>query len=360
MADESPHDMRRGQENGYLRNCWYQAAWAYELDAGPLARTLLDTPLLLFRDGEKVAALLDRCPHRFAPLSAGKVTDGIVECGYHGLAFDGSGQCVRNPHGPVTRSMCTQAFPVAQRHHVVWLWFGNPELADEDLIPDLSFIDLATDTARILMHMPTAANYQLLTDNIMDLSHADYLHPETLGGIITGAKARQSDRGNGIIAEWTNNGCQAPGVFQAKIPSPAKADYYIGVEWQAPAVMTLTNTIVPAGTQASAEDTSQSLHNMTPETSTSTHYFMCATRNDQAHDAEFTKVLKAVLERAFLFEDKPMVEAQQQRMGDAEFWSLRPILLQIDAAGVKVRRRLEALMAAEATAAPASVTTNRV
>jgi phenylpropionate dioxygenase-like ring-hydroxylating dioxygenase large terminal subunit len=54
----------------YLRNNWYQAAWASELGDGPLACTLLDEPIVFFRTGARIAALQDRCPHRFAPLSA--------------------------------------------------------------------------------------------------------------------------------------------------------------------------------------------------------------------------------------------------------------------------------------------------
>jgi phenylpropionate dioxygenase-like ring-hydroxylating dioxygenase large terminal subunit len=88
----------------WLLNCWYAAAWADELaSGGRLARTFLDTPLLLWCDeGGRRRALVDRCPHRFAPLSRGKIEQDAVRCGYHGLAFDGvTGQCVHNPHGPV-------------------------------------------------------------------------------------------------------------------------------------------------------------------------------------------------------------------------------------------------------------------
>lgn len=346
MANAGEQNIAGADGMTYLLNCWYQAAWDYELDVGPLVRTILDIPILLFRGEEKVSALWDRCPHRFAPLSEGKVTDGTVECGYHGLAFDGSGRCVRNPHGPVTSAMRTRAFPVAERHLAIWLWFGNPDAADESLIPDLSYIDQIPEELRILMHMPTLANYQLLSDNIMDLSHADYLHPTTLGGVVTDAKARQYDRGNGLVAEWINLGCDAPGVWQPKVTSPAKADYYLDVEWQAPAVMTLSNTVVPAGGQPTEQDCAKALHNMTPETATSTHYFMCSSRPPQIPDTEMRKIL----EQAFLAEDKPMLEAQQSRMGKAEFWSLNPILLKVDAAGVKVRRRLDAMIAAEVDA----------
>lgn len=341
----------------YLLNCWYQAAWSYELDNAPVARTLLNTSILVFRQGGGVSAILDRCPHRFAPLSAGKFKDGIIECGYHGLAFDGTGRCVRNPHGPITSAMRTRSFPSAERHKAIWVWFGDEERADDSLIPDLSFIDRMPDDRRVLMHMPTLANYQLLTDNIMDLSHADYLHPTSLGGVITGSKSRQYEVGNALVAEWINLGCDAPGVWQPKVPSPSKADYYLDVKWEAPAVMTLSNTVVPAGQQPTDGDCARALHNMTPETATSTHYFVSSIRPDEIPESTY----KTILEQAFVGEDKPMLEAQQRRMADAEFWSLRPVLLRVDTAAVKVRRRLDTMIATEHAAgtggsAPAVVT----
>jgi phenylpropionate dioxygenase-like ring-hydroxylating dioxygenase large terminal subunit len=333
--------------DGYLHNCWYQAAWASELAAGPLARTLLDIPLILFNVGSRVAALHDRCPHRFAPLSAGVVRDGAISCGYHGLTFDGSGHCVRNPHGAVTSAMRTASFPVAERHTAIWVWMGEANRADPGLIPDLSFIDETPETARIEFHMPTAAGYRLLTDNIMDLSHADFLHPQSLGGVITEAKSRVFKRGRGLVGEWTNLGCQAPGMFQAKIPSPQKADYWIEVEWSAPAVMKLGTAVVPANQPRAWQDEIYALHNMTPETARSTHYFMCATRRERVDDVHYSEMLKGALAHAFLGEDKPMVEAQQARMGDADLWSLNPVLMRVDAAAVQVRRELDKMIAAE-------------
>jgi len=84
----------------FLRNTWYMAMWSENLAAGTLLpRMLLGTPLVFWRDTQgRVAALEDRCPHRFAPLSKGKLLGDRVQCGYHGLEFDGSGACVRNPH----------------------------------------------------------------------------------------------------------------------------------------------------------------------------------------------------------------------------------------------------------------------
>src|SRR5437868_2159986 len=86
----------------FIRNSWYVAMWAEELVPGKLvSRTILNEPVVFFRkeDGS-VAAITDRCAHRFAPLSMGKLMPGDrVQCIYHGLEFGANGACVKNPHG---------------------------------------------------------------------------------------------------------------------------------------------------------------------------------------------------------------------------------------------------------------------
>src|SRR6266568_8211406 len=76
----------------FLRNQWYTAATSTEVCAKPLARTICDEPLVIFRgqDGT-VAVLTDRCPHRKAPLSAGEVVGNDIQCGYHGIRFAADG-----------------------------------------------------------------------------------------------------------------------------------------------------------------------------------------------------------------------------------------------------------------------------
>ena len=77
-----------------LADAWFIACASDTLIGRPLAFTLQDVPMVLFRDGSGgAAALLDRCPHRNAPLSLGRVVNGELQCGYHGWRFDGSGQC---------------------------------------------------------------------------------------------------------------------------------------------------------------------------------------------------------------------------------------------------------------------------
>lgn len=333
----------------WLRNRWYQAGWSDEVAADrPLVRTILDEPILFYRtrDG-RAAALLDRCPHRFAPLSAGWIDRDQVTCGYHGLGFGPDGACVANPHGAITSAIRVKAYPVVERHTALWIWMGDPHEADEAAIPDLAFIDDTPEAGRIRMYMPTAADYRLIVDNIMDLSHVDYLHASSLGGIMTGSKATTREQGDMIVAEWNAIDCVPPPAFVAMVPPGENADIWTQVVWQPPGLMVLGTAAVPTGTDRLPVNEAYTLHNMVPETAGRTHYFMCSTRRFMLDDAGFDAMLRGALHHAFMNEDKPMLEKQQERMGTGDLWSLDPVLLPIDAGAVRVRRKLDSLIARE-------------
>jgi vanillate O-demethylase monooxygenase subunit len=129
----------------YLRNTWYVAAWDEEVKPNALfSRRLLGEALVFFREQSgQVRALADRCAHRFAPLSKGTLCKDVVRCPYHGLEFDGEGQCTRNPHGngAIPKAAQVRAYPVVEKYSVIWIWMGDAEKADEALIPDFSCMD---------------------------------------------------------------------------------------------------------------------------------------------------------------------------------------------------------------------------
>lgn len=334
----------------YLQNCWYQVGWSEELTPqAPLVRTIIEQPLLLFRDPDGCArAIQDRCPHRFAPLSRGHAANGVVTCGYHGLAFDGSGACVANPHGAIPRDARVRAYPVLERHLGLWVWMGTPDRADPALLPDMSFIDETPAGARIMGHLPTRAHYELMSDNIMDLTHADYLHPSTLGGIMRGVRARVEKRdSHQVVIRWDSTNAEPPPAYRPAVPPGSRADIWTEVAWSPPALMILRTGAVPPGAAQGREHEGVSLHNMTPESPTHTHYFYCSVRRFQLDDDALSARLKAMLTQAFVQEDKPMLEAQQERMGERDFWALQPLLLNIDSGAVQARRVLTALIAEE-------------
>jgi len=344
----------------YLKNTWYVAAWSSEVVPGAIvARKILEQPVVLFRrDDGTLAALLDQCPHRFAPLSVGVLKDGILACRYHGLAFDGSGACVVNPHGPVLRSMATRAYPVHEAHRAAWIWMGAADKADPALIPDLSFLAAAPDTAFSSGELLSGrGNYEVFADNILDLSHTDYLHPDTLGGgAVTKAKQQIQEHDGYFDVTWFTSDVAPPPIMLSLVDTlPARTDFFSRVRWFAPGVMKLTTGILPVGADESVAVNNFNAHIMTPETARTTHYFFAATRNYRIEDAVLNDRIAAARRKIFATEDKPMIELVDQRMGDNEFWSMRPVLLPIDGASVRARRRLQTRIKAEQTAEPASM-----
>ena len=336
----------------YLRNAWYVAAWGHEIAPGKIvARTIMDEPLALFRrkDGS-LAAILDQCPHRFAPLSVGTLRDDYIACRYHGLGFDGSGACVLNPHGPVLRSAAVRSYPVHEAHRAAWIWMGDPARADPALIPDLAYLAAAPDHAFSSGELLSGAgNYQIFVDNILDLSHTDYLHPDTLGGgNNTQAKQDIVEAEVHFDVTWYSRDVPPPPLLRAVVdPLPDRTDSFARVRWFAPSIMRLTTGVMPAGGDESTAVSNLNAHIMTPETARTTHYFFAATRNYRTEDAELNERIAATRRKIFTTEDKPMIELVDQRMGDREFWSMRPLMFSIDKASILARRRLQRLIKAE-------------
>ncbi|MBB4860282.1 vanillate O-demethylase monooxygenase subunit [Novosphingobium chloroacetimidivorans] len=339
----------------YLRNCWYLVGWVKELDeVGWFARTIAEVPLLIMRTVEGgVSALLDRCPHRFAPLSCGKITDGQITCGYHAITFAADGRCLDNPHGAAISALTVPSFAAAVGHTGIWVWIGEQALADPATIPPLDLITRTPASAGLHGYEQIAANYQLCTDNILDLSHADSLHPTSLGGgATTRAQFTVKEHPDRIELNWFAPSDVAPPALDALLPEPNNpADVYLRAIWYAPSVMAVTLGGYPAGHRERGNPETWGIHVMTPSDAGKTHYFYWAGRNCLVEDADLTAMVAVMLQAAFAGEDKPMLEAQQSRVGSTDFNALGPALLRTDEGSVRVRRRLSKLIAAEAACA---------
>ena len=335
----------------YLRNCWYLAAWQDEISgSGTVTRIILGDPVVLFANEHgETKALLDRCPHRFAPLSSGSLQEGSLTCRYHGLAFDGTGACVTNPHGPILKSMTVRAYPTMTAYRGVWIWMGDPELADPALLPDLSFVDRTPETAFSNGYVCGNGDYRLFVDNIMDLTHADYLHPTTLGGgSWTQTPGKVTDNGSSVKIHWdSKNNVPFPLIAKALKIGKQPVDSFTEVEWFPASIMTLRTGSAPAGAPMSEAGTFLNLHIMTPEMPGRTHYFYASTRNFALDDVELNKMYSEARAQVFATEDKPMIELQQSRIGDNDFWDLKPILLRTDEGAVRVRRKLDEMIRRE-------------
>lgn len=344
----------------WVRNCWFVAAWSDELAPGAsLSRIIVDEPVLFWRDAEgMLRALADRCAHRLAPLSMGRIERDTVRCGYHGLGYDGNtGRCIYNPHGPITTSLAVKAYAVVERYKIIWIWMGDRKDADPNHIPDLSFADEAPEHAFSKGYMPTAADHRLLEDNILDLSHGDYLHAETLGGgSFTRATVRVEERGDTIFVCWSAKNEMAIPIWQSELPNPdMRVDMTTEVLWYPSGVMLLDSWLRPSDAASDMEIVTRNAHIMTPETATSTHYFYCNSRNYKVDDPAYNEATANGLAMAFGGEDKPMIEAQQARIGTADLLDCNPALMAIDNASTRARRVYRRLAEAEKAGKPVPV-----
>src|SRR6266566_8849055 len=177
----------------FLRNCWYMAGWSRDFTVGTLfGVTMLNDPIVIYRQANgSLAALRDRCCHRFAPLSRGRVEGDDLRCMYHGLKFAPSGKCIEIPgQAKIPPQACVRTYPIVDKYSGAWIWMGDPSLADESLIPDF----VGIDDPRWAMHpgrMDYNANYMLINDNLLDLSHLAFLHQKSFGAAFAGSRSER-------------------------------------------------------------------------------------------------------------------------------------------------------------------------
>lgn len=334
----------------YLRAAWYVAGWADELGESPQAKTFLDEPVALFRDGEGVAhAIAGRCPHRFAPLGHGQVVDGQLQCPYHGLRFDGSGACVFNPHqdGAVPR-VSVPVYPLVERHALLWIWMGDPALADPSAIPDFGWL---ADPKWEAVRGATLAegHYELYSDNILDLSHANFIHPALVANAFTTGQRRFWTDGERVHVEYSQaDDYLSEGISAMTGTQGRKQDFVGEIVWHAPATLSFDFRIGEPGTPREDMTLLPSLHAFTPETDGTTHYVWATARDYALGDAEFTAIMRGALEFAFEHEDMPILRDIHRLMAGQDFWDLQPLILTGDGGGVRARRILARMIAAEA------------
>jgi vanillate O-demethylase monooxygenase subunit len=341
----------------YLKNCWYVAAWDHEVGAErPLGRVLLDQRIVLYRGASgEVHALEDRCPHRFAPLHMGTVCGEAIRCAYHGLEFGADGKCSHNPHGngTIPSAAKVRAYPVVERDSLVWIWMGDSERVDPKDIP--RFESLNPDTHHVGKdYLLARAHYQLEVDNIMDLSHIDYLHSGTLGGgTDKNAETSVVQEGRRVWSYRLARDERLSPELEARnqLEPGTRVDRWLDVRWDPPGVMELQVGFAPAGTPQPRTQGKVRLfqHIFTPETRQTTHYWFGTSvpRAAGPGGAQIVAEMVRFLRLPFETEDLPMLEAQQRVMGSANFWDLKPILLPGDAAAVRSRRVLGQLIQQE-------------
>ena len=335
--------------SAFLMNCWYMGGWSHEITDVTLSRRLLDVEIVFFRKQDGTAtALRDRCPHRFAPLSKGKIEGDTIQCPYHGLVFNASGQCVRAPlEEKAPPAIRVQSFPVMERDNIVWFWPGDPAAADPALIADFSY--LTSPAYKHVFGMThVAAHYELETDNLMDLSHVEMLHPPFAGVLSPRSKFKTTRVGNQVQANWFSfNAPNAPSMEHGPFPTQGgMIDQWLEMRWDPPGSMYLEIAMARTGEPRASGYTMPGVHILTPETEHSTLYFWAGSLH--AEDPVPLEPFRESFVHTFEYQDKPMIEDVAAAMhGETDLLAMKPLLLRSDAGSVLARRVIAELIAKE-------------
>jgi len=343
----------------YMRNAWYVAAQANEITLGLHSRTILGEKIALYRQRDGTpAALEDACPHRKLPLSMGRVTGDLVECGYHGLTFDAGGRCVRIPGAEfIPKGARVRNYPIAERNGLLWIWMGAAGLADtQSIFPVEHWGESGWGTNRSDA-MSVDAHYLLVTDNLLDPSHVAWVHRGSFGdeSCETGAVQVTATPAGVIASRWLRNVQVAP-FYRPFIRFDGLCDRLQHYEVRFPSHALVKAVIVPAGSAgAHAERHPQAfvMHSynfLTPVDAERTLYYWFQMRNFAPEDAAVSELMNKAV-RAVFEEDRIILKAVHEGFTHERS---PHIDIGIDSAPLRFRRRLSQLIAAEQAAAAVS------
>jgi vanillate O-demethylase monooxygenase subunit len=340
-------------------DAWYAAASSDELVHELTPRTIGGRPLVLYRrqSGAPVA-LDDACWHRLLPLSEGELVGDEVKCGYHGLRFDAGGRCTFMPsQETINPAAAVRSYPVVERHRFVWVWLGDPARAAATPVPDLHWNDDPEWAGGgSLIHV--AANYKLIVDNLMDLTHETFVHSTSIGNSAVAEAPFQITHGprSVTVTRWMLD-IEPPPLWERHYErkfgqKPGNVDRWQVIHFEPPATIAIDVGVAPTGTGAPEGDRSRAverwvLNTMTPETARSSHYFWASARNYALDDAAVTAEAVAGIAGVFA-EDEAILEAQQRAIDanpDKQFYNLN-----IDGGAMWARRLIDELLTAEAAA----------
>ncbi len=344
----------------FPKNAWYVACTPDEIDARPLGRTVCNEALVLYRGPDnRVAALEDFCPHRGAPLSLGRVVEGQLVCGYHGLAMGCDGRTVSMPGQRVRAFPAIRAYPTIERYGFVWVWPGEAALADPAKLHPLAWAE-SPDWAYGGGLYHVGCDYRLMIDNLMDLTHETYVHATSIGQAeIDETPVRTLTEGDTVTTSRFMENISAPPFWRMALRGNHLADDVPVDRWQIcrftpPSHVLIDVGVAHAGHGGYDADPKHKAASIvvdfiTPETETSIWYFWGMARSFNPHDKALTASIRDGQAKIFA-EDLEMLERQQKNLLAHPERAL--LKLNIDSGGVQSRRVLERIVAAERAAAP--------
>ncbi|MCX7278851.1 MAG: aromatic ring-hydroxylating dioxygenase subunit alpha [Burkholderiales bacterium] len=341
----------------FPKNAWYVACMPDDIADKPLGRKICGESMVFYRGPEgQAVALEDFCPHRGAPLSLGKVENGKLTCGYHGLEMGCDGKTVSMPGQRVRGFPPIRKFAVIERYGFIWVWPGNPDLADESKLHHLEWADNpAWAYGGGLFHIN--CDYRLMVDNLMDLTHETYVHASSIGQKeIDEAPVKTVVNGDEVITSRYMENISAPPFWRMALRGNNLADDVPVDRWQVCRFTPPSHVMIEVGVahagkggyDAPAEHKAASIvvDFITPETETSIWYFWGMARSFNPQDAALTASIREGQGKIFS-EDLEMLEKQQRNL--LAHPDRKLLMLNIDAGGVQSRKVIDRLLAQEAT-----------
>src|SRR3989454_3057033 len=305
----------------FLRNYWYVAASDHEVGRRPFGRIILGEPIVFYRlEDATPVALEDRCAHRHLPLSMGKLIGDTLQCHYHGLRYDKSGACVRVPgQDMIPRSARVKSYPVVERYRWLWIWMGDPALADPAKVPDYHWFDDPNWGAKG-QYLHVKSNWQLVVDNLLDLTHLAFVHETTIGNAALAehavVKVTRAPN-NVVVTRWIIDQ-DPPPTFKKVGGFTGNVDRWQIIDFVPPAFLRLDVGATPTGTGAPEGKrvggiNLRNLNAITPETETTSHYFWGQAHDFDPRNGAMTDRVTEQIRTAFL-EDVAVFEAQQRNL----------------------------------------------
>jgi vanillate O-demethylase monooxygenase subunit len=339
----------------FLKNAWYVAAWDHELvDGTLLARTILGQPLVLYKGESRIVALDNRCAHRGAKLSRGRLEGDCLRCMYHGLKFDSTGKCVQIPgQEKIPEKLYVRSYPVEERGHLIWIWMGDPARADANDIIDIPYLT-DPDWRGLPGYLHYDANYLLIVDNLADFSHLAFVHTNSLGGSEEYAfktKPVEIERlENGFRVERWHKNSQPPPYHRRVVPGNELVNRQNIGTMYVPGVFFLETAFSPASDESDSKSLKRyrNCQFFTPETPTSTHFFWNYLHDYNIDDGNTTLSLYNSMVEGFM-EDKVIIEDQQYQLDQDPNFEMQGIAADVPLA--HFRRTLDKMIGAELEAA---------
>jgi phenylpropionate dioxygenase-like ring-hydroxylating dioxygenase large terminal subunit len=287
-----------------IRDCWYVAALAHEVAREVISKRLLGVDVALYRTlAGRAVAVRNRCPHRSFPLSKGTLEGDVLVCGYHGMAFNASGHCVKMPALPIVPTHAdVRSYPVVEMGPLVWIWLGHPDRADESLIPDTAWLD-SSEWKTVNGFFPIKADYVSMHENLLDQTHFPFLHPGAIGTPeFARSKLEARTEGDSVVIDRALLNSPPPGVYAMPTGLTGKpVDRFSEARFVSPALHRAFARIVDHNDASNEAHTYRFniTHIFTPETARSMHYWWFCSRDFKQDDAAIDEHLSTASAKAY-------------------------------------------------------------